>query len=69
MMFRNRTTRTALLDQHRAINEALQLRDPGAARAAVNAHLDFVEVALGEQLKAERNEVIARQRLDHELSR
>jgi GntR family transcriptional regulator, transcriptional repressor for pyruvate dehydrogenase complex len=32
MMFRNRTTRATLLDQHRAINDALQARDPVAAR-------------------------------------
>lgn len=69
MMFRNRTTRSMLLDQHRAINIALQARDPVAARAAVSAHLDFVEAALADQLKAEKNEVIARQRYVHELSR
>lgn len=69
MMFRDRSTRVVLLDQHRAINDALQSRDPAAARAAVNLHLDFVEQALAEQLKSQRNEVIAQQRLDHELSR
>jgi GntR family transcriptional regulator, transcriptional repressor for pyruvate dehydrogenase complex len=69
MMFRNKTTRTVLLDQHRAINIALQARDPAAARAAISAHLDFVETALADQLKAEKNEAIARQRYEHELSR
>jgi GntR family transcriptional repressor for pyruvate dehydrogenase complex len=69
MMFRNRTTRSALLGQHRAIANALLARDPAAARAAVNTHLDFVEVALAEQLKAEKHEAIARQRLDHEMQR
>jgi len=69
VMFRNKTTRTVLLDQHRAINTALQARDPAAARAAINAHLDFVEMALADQLKAEKLEVVARQRYQHEVSR
>ena len=69
MMFKARTTREALLDQHRTINAALQARDPAAARAAVEAHLGFVETALSEQLRAERNEAVARQRLEHEQGR
>ncbi|MEY4697337.1 MAG: hypothetical protein RIT14_1765 [Pseudomonadota bacterium] len=69
VMFRLRRTRDMLLDQHRAINAALQARDPAAARAAVAAHLDFVETALAEQIKADRNEAIARQRLAHEEGR
>lgn len=69
MMFKARTTREALLDQHRAINAALQARDAVAARAAVEAHLGFVETALSEQLRAERNEAVARQRLEHEQGR
>ncbi len=66
VMFRQRTTRDTLLEQHRAINAALQARDPVAARRAVGAHLDFVERALADQQRTERNEVIARQRLEHE---
>lgn len=66
VMFKQRTGRAALLDQHRAINTALQSRDPDAARAAIEAHLDFVERSLADQQKAERNEDIARQRLQHE---
>jgi GntR family transcriptional repressor for pyruvate dehydrogenase complex len=69
VMFKQRTTRGALLDQHRAINIALQARDGEGARAAVIAHLDYVEQALADQQKAERNESIARQRFDHEKSR
>jgi GntR family transcriptional regulator, transcriptional repressor for pyruvate dehydrogenase complex len=69
MMFKARTTREALLDQHVAINAALQARDPTAARSAVEAHLTFVETALNEQIRAERNESIARQRLEHEQGR
>ncbi len=66
VMFKQRTSRAALLDQHRLINAALQARDPDAARTAIEAHLGFVEVSLKDQKKAERNEVIARQRLKHE---
>jgi len=66
VMFKQRTSRAALLDQHRAINEALQGRDPVGARAAIEKHLNFVEASLNDQQKAERNEEIARQRLQHE---
>lgn len=69
IMFKQRTTRDQLLDQHRAINDALQARDAPAARRAVEAHLTFVETALFEQDKAERNDAIAQKRLDHELRR
>ncbi|MEO9573190.1 MAG: FCD domain-containing protein [Tateyamaria sp.] len=68
VMFKQRTTRQALLDQHRAINDALQGREPEAARAAVHAHLDYVERALRDQKRGESNETIALQRLDHETS-
>jgi GntR family transcriptional repressor for pyruvate dehydrogenase complex len=64
IMFRQRTTRDMLLDQHRAINVALQARDPAAARAAVEAHLTFVETALSDQQKTDRNEALARKRLE-----
>ncbi|MBZ4021311.1 GntR family transcriptional regulator [Rhodobacter sp. TJ_12] len=66
IMFRNRSTRDALLEQHRGINAAIQARDGAAARAAVAAHMDFVEVALAEQRKAERHEALARLRLQHQ---
>ena len=69
MMFKNRTTRDMLLDQHRAINEGLQARDAVAARAAVEAHLNYVENSLAEQVKAEKHEAIARQRFEHEINR
>jgi len=69
MMFKNRTTRDQLLDQHRAINAGLQARDPLAAREAVERHMDYVQASLRDQMKAARNEAVARQRFDHELSR
>jgi GntR family transcriptional repressor for pyruvate dehydrogenase complex len=69
IMFRQRTTRQNLLDQHRAINDALQARDPAGVRAAVEAHMDYVAQALSDHLKAEKHEAIARQRLNHESAR
>ncbi|SHI47550.1 transcriptional regulator, GntR family [Shimia gijangensis] len=69
VMFKQRTTRGDLLEQHRAINSALQARDADASRAAVIAHLDYVEAALSDHKKAERNEEIARQRFEHEQRR
>jgi len=69
MMFRNRITRDQLLDQHRAINDALMARDPGAARAAVEVHMDYVRDAMTDRMRADRNEAIARQRLEHEKAR
>ena len=69
MMFKQRTTRDGLLDQHRAINIAIQARDPAAARAAVEHHLSYVEQTLGDLQIAERNERIAQQRYQHEIER
>jgi GntR family transcriptional repressor for pyruvate dehydrogenase complex len=69
VMFKNRVTRDQLLDQHRAMNVAVQARDPVAARAAVEAHLNYVEQAFIDQMRAEKHETIARQRLEHEASR
>ena len=66
MMFQQRTTRDAILDQHRAINAALQDRDPKAARQAVEDHLSFVERCMADQQRASRNEEVAQQRLAHE---
>lgn len=69
VMFRSRTTRDQLLDQHRAMNLGIQSRDPAAARAAVETHLSYVEQSFHDVLRAERNEAIARQRLEHEQAR
>lgn len=69
IMFQQRTTRSALLDQHRAINDALMARDPAAARATVEAHMSYVEEALIAHRKAERSEALARLRFEHEKSR
>ncbi|MCV2867800.1 FCD domain-containing protein [Defluviimonas sp. WL0002] len=69
VMFRQKTTREALLDQHRAINTALQARDPDGARAAVERHLTFVETALKDHFRTERNEAVARLRFAQEAER
>ena len=69
VMFKQQTKRTVLLDQHRIIHDALMARDAVGARAAVEAHLNYVERALIDQQRAERHEDVARQRLDHELGR
>lgn len=67
VMFQQRTTREMLLDQHRAINAALQARDADAARAAVDAHLDYVQAALDAQSRDDRAEAIAKQRLARQV--
>ncbi|PRX31151.1 GntR family transcriptional regulator, transcriptional repressor for pyruvate dehydrogenase complex [Meinhardsimonia xiamenensis] len=69
IMFEQRTRRISLLDQHRAINNALQARDPEGARAAVEAHLDYIEASLRDHRKAEANEAVARQRFQHVQAR
>lgn len=69
IMFKQQTKRTVLLDQHRAIHDALIARNATGAREAVEAHLNYVERALMDQQRAERHEDVAKQRLDHELGR
>lgn len=69
VMFKQRTTRDELLEQHAAINAALQSRDPAAARHAIEAHLDFVRTCLIDNARAEANENIARLRLSRETTR
>ncbi len=68
-MFRNRTTRDMLLDQHRAINDAIQARDAAAAKAAVVHHLDYVTEELSALKQSEKNEEIAQLRYAHEKDR
>ncbi len=63
VMFEQSLSHEALLDQHRAINTALQARDPDAARAAVDAHLAFVGKSLTDKARADANESIAELRL------
>ncbi|MCW1954616.1 FadR/GntR family transcriptional regulator [uncultured Lentibacter sp.] len=65
-LFLQNTTREELLAQHKAINDALQLRDAAGARLAVETHLNFVNSALADQLKSDKNEDIARLRFEHD---
>jgi len=65
IMFGQATTRATLLEQHRAINTALQDRDPARARQAVEEHMDFVKACLSDHRRIVRNENIAQLRLDH----
>ena len=69
IMFKNRITREQLLDQHRAINAGIQARDASASKAAVEAHMNFVEQSMADQIKAARHEAVALQRLQHEETR
>lgn len=69
VMFKVRTTREALLDQHRAIHDALIARKPNAARKAVENHLGYVEACMIENRKAEQNETVATLRYIHEQNR
>lgn len=68
VLFRQRATRTVLLDQHRAINTALQERDAEGARKAIEAHLDFIESGLRKDAQAAAHEEIAQQRLNQMAS-
>ncbi|MER5170922.1 FCD domain-containing protein [Thioclava sp. GXIMD2076] len=68
MLFKNRVTRDELLNQHRAMNEAIQKRDGTAAREAVAAHMNFVEVEMTHNRKAMKNEETAKLRLQQRSS-
>jgi GntR family transcriptional repressor for pyruvate dehydrogenase complex len=64
-----RERRTQLLDQHRGIRDGVISRDPAAARAAVETHMDFVERALRESERARTREQVAELRRSHEARR
>ncbi len=61
-----RERRSKLLDQHRAIRDAVVGRDPGAARAAVEAHMDFIAEALRDANRMRSREQVAALRQRHE---
>ncbi len=69
IMFKQRTTREALLDQHRAIHDAILNRDPTGARRAVEQHLSYVEDCMHQERKSDANETIAKLRYQQELDR
>ncbi len=68
-MFRQKQTRDLLLDQHRAIRDALLARDPAGARNAIEAHLDHVQTTLTDLARADRHEAVARLRFAQESER
>jgi GntR family transcriptional repressor for pyruvate dehydrogenase complex len=62
--------RGKLLSQHEAIVAAIGAGDPGAARAAAEAHIDYVEQAAAEAvLVAERQQVANLRRIHRESNR
>jgi len=69
ILFGKRSTRDALLDQHRAIFDAIIAHKPDAARTAVETHLTYIEGAMINQNRDRRNEEVAKQRLAHENGR
>ena len=64
-----RERRSRLLDQHREIRDAVLARDPPAARAAVEAHLDFIAEALHEANRMRSREQVVALRAQHEAIR
>ncbi|MDD7971184.1 FCD domain-containing protein [Roseinatronobacter alkalisoli] len=65
VIFRQRATRDDLLNQHKAINDALQARDPAGAKKAAEDHLNFVEQIMSDMKRSQKNEEIARLRFEH----
>lgn len=61
--------RSRLLEQHRAIHDAVLARDPRAARRAVEEHLDFVADAVSRARHQRTREQIAELRRQHERRR
>jgi GntR family transcriptional repressor for pyruvate dehydrogenase complex len=68
-VYEARASRAALLDQHRAIRDAVCTRNPQAARKAIENHLDFVADALREADRARTREEVAELRRRHEERR
>ncbi|MGO9684471.1 MAG: FCD domain-containing protein [Beijerinckiaceae bacterium] len=69
-LYQRQGVRELLLEQHRAIYEAVMAGDPEAARAAAEAHIDFTRGALQEISKADaRLEVSLRHIAKNEMDR
>lgn len=68
-MYGKPTTRAQVLEQHRAIFDAIIAKNPAEARKAVEYHLKFVKETMLQQDRDHRNEDVARQRLAHEKGR
>ena len=65
LLFGVRDTRDLLLEHHRAIHDAIMARNPAAARAAVDEHLGFIEIAMREHIRVNAQEEIAKLRYQH----
>lgn len=57
--------RAALLDQHRAIHDAVRTRRPDAARDAARGHIDFIERAMAEAERTGEWQRVSHLRLRH----
>ncbi|MEM7743319.1 MAG: FadR/GntR family transcriptional regulator [Pseudomonadota bacterium] len=64
-----RAHRSKLLDQHRAIRDAIRARDGAGARKAVETHMDFVADALREADRARTREQVSALRQEQEARR
>lgn len=62
-LYSNPAWREALLEQHRAVYEAIQARQPEQARAAAAAHVSFVEETLRRLHQSDAREQVAALRL------
>ncbi|MEO1294042.1 MAG: FadR/GntR family transcriptional regulator [Pseudomonadota bacterium] len=67
-LYNQRETRERLLDQHRAICEAVLASDPAAAKAAVETHLDYIGDQMRIAAKSRSREAIAELRLAQQQS-
>lgn len=59
-------SRDSLLAQHRAIHDAVLSGDPAAARAEVEAHMDYIRLHLAAANRVRSREEVAKLRLDQE---
>ncbi len=57
-------TGRCLMEQHRAIRDAIVARQPAAAKVAAQAHIDFVRHRLNEAVRSEERQQSSLRRLD-----
>ena len=68
-IFKQSMSTDTLLEQHRAILEAIEAHDPALARKSLETHIDYVRQNLTERRKAEKHDALAKRRLGQEQSR
>ncbi|MEM8753018.1 MAG: FCD domain-containing protein, partial [Pseudomonadota bacterium] len=66
VIYAEQNSRDTLLDQHRAIHDAVIAGDAAAARAASEAHLDFIQIHLAAANRVRTREEIAKLRQEQE---